>query len=132
MFLWSKPLHISQIHWVFCLIFAGIKTKTNQSSLYSTVFFKILKEPVQVQKPTKPHTAWLVRFLWMSEAGRQPYRSNFGLKPTWLKRKCLKFFCEVIRLAKFWVLQSFLRQNWQWRQCFAHSRAAGGSCFCYG
>ena len=60
MFLWSQSLHISQIHWVFCLIFAGIKTKTNQSSLYSTVFFKILKEPVLVQKPTIPHMKALI------------------------------------------------------------------------
>ena len=79
----------------------------------------------------KCYTAWLVRFLWMSEAGRQPYRLNFGLKPTWLKRKCLEFFGEVIRLAKFWALLSFLRQNWQWRRFFVNFGAAGGSCFYY-
>ena len=60
MFLWSQSLHISQIHWVFCLIFAGIKTKTSQNSLYSTAFFKILKEPALVQKPTIPHMKALI------------------------------------------------------------------------
>ena len=60
MFLWSQSLHIWQIHWVFCLIFAGIKTKTSQSSLYSTAFFKILKEPALVQKPTIPHMKALI------------------------------------------------------------------------
>ena len=56
----SQSLHIWQIHWVFCLIFAGIKTKTSQSSLYSTAFFKILKEPALVQKPTIPHMKALI------------------------------------------------------------------------
>ena len=60
MFLWSLTLHVWQIHWVFCLIFAGIKTKTSQSSLYSTAFFKILKEPALVQKPTIPHMKALI------------------------------------------------------------------------
>ena len=63
MFLWSQSLHISQIHWVFCLIIAGIKTnktKTIQNSLYSTAFFKILKEPALVQKPTIPHMKALI------------------------------------------------------------------------
>ena len=61
MFLWSQSLHISQIHWVFCLIFAGIsKTRTSQDSLYSTAFFKILKKPALVQKPTIPHMKALI------------------------------------------------------------------------
>ena len=71
MFLWSQSLHISQIHWVFCLIFAGIKTKTSQSSLYSTAFFKILKEPEIVQKPTIPHMKALISsYLEPEEWGR--------------------------------------------------------------
>ena len=60
MFLWSQSLHISQIHRVFCRIFAGIKTKTSQNSLYSTAFFKILKKPALVQKPTIPHMKVLI------------------------------------------------------------------------
>ena len=60
MFLWSQSLHIWQIHWVVCLIFTGIRTKTSQSSLYSTAFFKILKEPALVQKPTIPHMKALI------------------------------------------------------------------------
>ena len=71
MFLWSHSLHIWQIHWVFCLIFAGIKTKTSQSSLYSTAFFKILKEPALVQKPTIPHMKALIfSYLEPGEWGR--------------------------------------------------------------
>ena len=71
MFLWSQSLHISQIHWVFCLIFAGIKTKTSQNSLYSTAFFKILNEPALVQKPTIPHMkALILRYLEPDEWGR--------------------------------------------------------------
>ena len=53
--------------------------------------------------PRREHTEWL----WMWEAARYPYRLNNWLKPMLLKRKCLKKFCEVIRLAKFWVLQTF-------------------------
>ena len=56
----SQSLHIWKNHWIFCLIFAGIKTKTIQSSLYSTAFFKILKEPALVQKPTIPHMKALI------------------------------------------------------------------------
>ena len=56
----SQSLHIGQIHWVFCLVCARIKTKTSQSSLYSTAFFKILKEPALVQKPTIPHMKALI------------------------------------------------------------------------
>ena len=71
MFLWSQSLHISQIHWVFCLIFAGIKTKTSQNSLYSTAFFKILKEPALVQKPIIPHMkALILNFLEPDGQGR--------------------------------------------------------------
>ena len=67
----SQSLHIWQIHWVFCLIFAGIKTKTSQSSLYSTAFFKILKEPALVQKPTIPHMKALISsYLEIEEWGR--------------------------------------------------------------
>ena len=60
MFLWSQYLHIWQIHWVFCLIFAGIWTKTSKSSLYSPAFFKILKEPALLQKPTISHMKALI------------------------------------------------------------------------
>ena len=71
MFLWSQSLHIWQIHWVFRLIFAGIRTKTSQSSLYSTAFFKILKEPALVQKPTIPHMKALISsYLEPEEWGR--------------------------------------------------------------
>ena len=60
MFLWSQYLHIWQIHWVFFLIFDGILTKTSQSSLYSPAFFKILKEPTLVKKPTILHMKALI------------------------------------------------------------------------
>jgi hypothetical protein len=37
-----------------------MKTKTSKNSLYSSAFFKILKEPALVQKPTILHLKALI------------------------------------------------------------------------
>ena len=48
-----------------------IKTKTSQNSLYSSAFFKILKKPALVQKPTIPHMkALILSYLELEGWGR--------------------------------------------------------------
>jgi hypothetical protein len=85
MFLWSQFLHIWQIHWLFSLIFAGIKTKKNQNSLYSTAFFKILKEP------TIPHMkAVILSYLELEGWGRSITMG--GATPTSRKTVCYYSF----------------------------------------
>jgi hypothetical protein len=42
------------------VIFVAIITKTNRLSLQSPAFFKILKNPALVQKPTIPHMKALI------------------------------------------------------------------------
>jgi hypothetical protein len=42
------------------VIFVAIITKTNRRSLQSPAFFKILKKPALVQKPTIPHMKALI------------------------------------------------------------------------
>ena len=65
MFLWSQSLHISQIHWVFCLIFAGIKTKTS----HRYHFYDL-----------KVHFWWLnKRFIWGRSSWKTLYKRCMSL-----------------------------------------------------
>ena len=94
----SQSLHIWQIHWVFCLIFAGIKTKTSQSSLYSTAFFKILKEPALVQKPTIPHMKALI-FSYLEPEG-WGHGNIMGAPCPPLVKLFVNFFSEVVEAKR--------------------------------
>ena len=119
MFLWSQSLHISQIHWVFCLIFAGIKTKTSQNSLYSTAFFKILKEPALVQKPTIPHMkALILSYLEPQGWGRG---ITMGVPRPPSVKLFATFFSEVVE-AKRVLIKSKFRISWMYRYHFYDSK----------
>ena len=121
MFLWSQSLHIWQIHWVFCLIFAGIKTKTSQSSLYSTAFFKILKEPALVQKPTIPHMkALILSYLEPRGWGRG---IAMGMPRPPPVKLFATFFSEVVEAKRvdffdFFLIRSKFRISWMYRYHF--------------
>ena len=118
MFLWSQSLHISQIHRVFCLIFAGIKTKTSQNSLYSTAFFKILKEPALVQKPTIPHMkALILSYLEPQGWGRG---ITMGVPRPPSVKLFATFFSEVVEAKRvefflFFLIKSKFCISWMYR-----------------
>ena len=121
MFLWSQSLHIWQIHWVFCLIFAGIKTKTSQSSLYSTAFFKILKKPALVQKPTIPHIKPLIlSYLEPEGWGRGITMRTPHPPPVKLKATFLSEVLEAKRVEKFIkkYIRSKFRISWMYKYHF--------------
>ena len=87
-FLWSQSLHIWQMHWVFCLIFAGIEIKTSQNSLYSLVFFKILKEPALFSTETN-NTSYESPDTQLFGAGRmRAWHYHGGATPTSCKTVC--------------------------------------------
>ena len=120
MFLWSQSLHISQIHWVFCLIFAGIWTKTSKSSLYSPAFFKILKEPALLQKPTISHMKALI-FSYL-----EPEGWGLGIimgvpRPPPVKLFAT-FLSEVVEAKRvdffFKLIRSNVRISWMYRYRF--------------
>ena len=117
MFLWSQSLHICQICWVFCLIFAGIKTKTSQSSLYSTAFFKILKEPALVQKPTIPHMKALI--LSYSEPQGWGHGITMGVSRPPPIKLFATFFSEAVEAKRieFFKKKICLGQNSASHEC---------------
>ena len=99
MFWWSQSLDVWKIQWVFCLIFVAIKTKTNQRSLNSPAFFKILKEALLVKKQTIPHMkASILSFF-------EPERQGCGIimraphpPPIWY----IHFLSEVVEAKWGW------------------------------
>ena len=77
---------------------------------YTNHFFH-LKRAHDLKKYMLLNTASLVRFLWMSEAGRHPYMVQLWLKPTWLRQigKILNF--ANIYEAKFAMPTIFCRNK---------------------
>ena len=129
MFLWSQYLHIWQIHWVFFLIFDGILTKTSQSSLYSPAFFKILKEPALLQKPTISHMkALLFSYLEPEGWGRGIIMGVPRPPPVKLFATFLSEVVEAKRVdfSKKNVIASNVRISWMYRYHFYDSK--GHSC----
>ena len=104
--------------WVFCLIFLAIKTKTNQRSLNSPAFFKILKESLLVKKQTIPHMKASILSFFEPEGQR-----HGGATPTSHKNDCYFSFWGRgdqqgwLFLILFFIMSKF-RISWMYRYHF--------------
>ena len=105
---WSLQfLDIWKIHWVFCLIFASIKTKANQRSLNSSVFFKILKEPTLVlEKQTISHMkASILSFFEPEEQEDGIIMGALCPPPV---KNLIPFLSEVLEAKQGWLVKEIM------------------------